>query len=160
LGSVPERIELAKAINGFIAEGQKQDPDLNVVVTGDMNDFEFTPALKALKGDNLTNKVEDVPLEDRFSYYYQGNSQVLDHILVTNKLADSTDIDLLHINSMFMEYHGHASDHDPVLAQIDFQATEEEPELPEMPFTDVFESDWSYSHIYNLYRDQIINGTT
>ncbi|KOF09127.1 endonuclease [Planococcus glaciei] len=160
LGSVPERIELAKAINGFIAEGQKQDPDLNVVVTGDMNDFEFTPALKALKGDNLTNKVEDVPLEDRFSYYYQGNSQVLDHILVTNNLADSTDIDMLHINSMFMEYHGHASDHDPVLAQIDFQATEEEPELPEMPFTDVFESDWSYSHIYNLYRDQIINGTT
>ena len=168
LKSVPERIELATAINEFIAEGQKQNPDLNVVVTGDMNDFEFTPALDALKGQNLTNKVEDVPLEDRFSYYYQGNSQVLDHILVTSNLADNTDIDMLHINSMFMVEHGHASDHDPVLVQIDFasepvveEPVEEEPvEEIEMPFTDVFESDWSYDYIYDLYVWEIINGTT
>ncbi|MGI2326880.1 DUF6359 domain-containing protein [Planococcus sp. YIM B11945] len=121
LGSVEERIELATAINDFIKEGQKQDPDLNVVVTGDMNDFEFTPALKALKGSNLTNKVEEVPLEDRYSYYYQGNSQVLDHVLVTNNIADQTELDMVHINSMFMYEHGHASDHDPVLAQISFK---------------------------------------
>lgn len=121
LGSVEERIKLATAINEFIEEGQVQDPDLNVVVTGDMNDFEFTPALQALKGDNLVNKVEDVPLEDRYSYYYQGNSQVLDHILVTKNLADQTELDMVHINSMFMYEHGHASDHDPVLAQIEFE---------------------------------------
>ena len=119
-GSVEERIELATAINDFIAEGLAQDPDLNVIVAGDMNDFEFTPALDALKGDILTNKVEDVPLDDRFSYYYQGNSQVLDHLLVTNNLADRTELDMVHINAMFMEEHGRASDHDPLLAQIDF----------------------------------------
>src|SRR5690606_33314795 len=124
LGSVPERIELATAINGFIEEGLEQDPDLNVVVAGDMNDFEFTPALAALKGDILTNKVEDVPLEDRYSYYYQGNSQVLDHLLVTNNMADRTELDMVHINSMFMEQHGRASDHDPLLAQIAFEKEE------------------------------------
>ena len=122
LGSEEERIELAAAINGFIEEGLAQDPDLNIVVAGDMNDFEFTPALDALKGDVLANKVEDVPLEDRFSYYYQGNSQVLDHILVTNNIAEQTAIDMVHINSMFMEHHGRASDHDPLLAQISFEA--------------------------------------
>lgn len=126
LGSVAERIELATAINGFIEEGLAQNPDLNVVVAGDMNDFEFTPALAALKGDILTNKVEDVPADDRFSYYYQGNSQVLDHMLVTNNLADQTEIDMVHINSMFMEQHGRASDHDPVLLQIAF----EQPAVP------------------------------
>lgn len=115
-----ERIELAKAINGFIAEGLEINPELNVIVTGDMNDFEFTPALKALEGGILTNKVNDVPEEDRFSYYYQGNSQVLDHLLVTNNLADNTELDMVHINSMFMEEHGRASDHDPLLAQIAF----------------------------------------
>ncbi len=120
LGSEEERIELAEAINGFIQEGLEQDPNLNVIVAGDMNDFEFTPAMEALKGDILTNKVEDVPLEDRFSYYYQGNSQVLDHLLVTNNLADRTELDMVHINAMFMEEHGRASDHDPLLAQIDF----------------------------------------
>ncbi|RNF38256.1 endonuclease [Planococcus salinus] len=129
LGSEAERIELAHAINGFIAEGLEQDPDLNVVVAGDMNDFEFTPALEALKGDILTNKVEDVPVEDRFSYYYQGNSQVLDHLLVTNNLADRTELDMVHINAMFMEEHGRASDHDPLLAQISFEAAEE-PQVP------------------------------
>ncbi|MGE6414534.1 DUF6359 domain-containing protein [Planococcus kocurii] len=126
LGSVAERIELATAINGFIADGLKQNPDLNVIVAGDMNDFEFTPALAALKGDILTNKVEDVPVEDRFSYYYQGNSQVLDHLLVTNNLAQRTELDMVHINAMFMEQHGRASDHDPLLAQIAF----EKPSVP------------------------------
>ena len=121
-----ERIELAKAINGFIADGLEKNPELNVVVTGDMNDFEFTPALKALEGDILTNKVNDVPEEDRFSYYYQGNSQVLDHLLVTNNLADNTELDMVHINSMFMEEHGRASDHDPLLAQITF----DKPQVP------------------------------
>ena len=121
LGSVEERIELATAINGFIAEGLEQNPDLNVIVAGDMNDFEFTPALQALKGDILTNKVEDVPLEDRYSYYYQGNSQVLDHLIVTNNLAQRTELDMVHINAMFMEEHGRASDHDPLLAQISFE---------------------------------------
>ncbi|MFD1030587.1 DUF6359 domain-containing protein [Metaplanococcus flavidus] len=128
-GSVEERIELATAINEFIAEGLEQDPDLNVIVAGDMNDFEFTPSIEALKGDILTNKVGDVPLEDRFSYYYQGNSQVLDHLLVTNNLADRTELDMVHINAMFMEEHGRASDHDPLLAQISFT----EPEVPAIP---------------------------
>ena len=159
LGSEAERIQLATIINNFIAEGQQQDPDLNVIVAGDLNDFEFTPALKALKGDILVNKVEDVPLEDRYSYYYQGNSQVLDHILVTNNIADQTQIDMVHINSMFMEQHGRASDHDPVLVQIDFK---EEIEVPakEMPFTDVKESDWSYLYIKDLFDRGIVNGTT
>ena len=156
LGYEEERIGLATMINDFIVDGQKQDRDLNVVVTGDMNDFEVTPALAALKGDILTNKVEDVPLDDRFSYYYQGNSQVLDHALVTNNIAAQTEIDMVHINSMFMEEHGRASDHDPVLIQIDF--TEET--AIEMPFTDVKESDWSYQYIKDLFDRGIVNGTT
>ncbi|AYC28857.1 DUF6359 domain-containing protein [Paenisporosarcina cavernae] len=117
LGSEAERIELATMIQNFIASGIEQDEGLNVIVAGDMNDYEFTPALAALKGNTLTNMVEKAPLEDRFSYVYQGNAQVLDHILVSNNLADRTEIDMVHMNSTFMEEHGRASDHDPVLIQ-------------------------------------------
>lgn len=158
LGSVAERIQLATAINGFIQDGLTQNPDLNVIVAGDMNDFEFTPALQALKGNILTNKVEDVPVEDRYSYYYQGNSQVLDHLLVTNNLAKDTEMDMVHINSMFMEEHGRASDHDPLLAQITF-AKEEVP-VKKFPFTDVNKEAWAYPYIKDMFDRGIVNGKT
>ena len=84
-----------------------------------MNDFEFTPALEKLKGNELTNMVDLVPAEDRFSYLFQGNSQVLDHILVSNNLVDNTAIDILHINATLRKA-GRATDHDPVMVQVDF----------------------------------------
>ncbi|EPD51913.1 hypothetical protein HMPREF1210_01715, partial [Paenisporosarcina sp. HGH0030] len=121
LGSEAERIGLATMINAFIKKGQEQNPDLKVIVAGDMNDFEFTPTLTALKGNILTNMVEKVPAGERFSYYYQGNNQVLDHMLVTNNLAATTLIDMIHINANFMEEHGRASDHDPILVQVDLK---------------------------------------
>ncbi|WP_144510280.1 DUF6359 domain-containing protein [Bacillus sp. FJAT-22090] len=124
LGSEAERIELATMINNFIKAGQVKDPDLKVIVAGDMNDFEFTPTLAALKGGILTNMVEKVPVSERFSYYYQGNNQVLDHILVTNNLADTTAVDMIHINANYMDIHGRASDHDPVLVQVEFKEQE------------------------------------
>lgn len=133
LGSEPERIELATMINDFVERGLAKDPDLNVVVAGDMNDFEFTPALTALKGDSLVNMIEQVPVEDRFTYYYQGNNQVLDHILVTKNLLAKTVVDILHVNANKMEAHGRASDHDAVLIQVDF-TKEVTPPVPPMEY--------------------------
>ncbi|WP_339175205.1 chitobiase/beta-hexosaminidase C-terminal domain-containing protein [Solibacillus sp. FSL R5-0691] len=133
LGSEKERIELAQVINDFIDEGLAKNPDVNIVVAGDMNDFEFTPALETLKGDVLTNMVDKAPVEDRFSYYFQGNNQVLDHILVSNNLAEVTEIDMIHINANFTEAQGRASDHDPVLVQIDLKSDKEETPEPIVP---------------------------
>ena len=103
----------------LLKRGLKKDPNLNVVLAGDMNDFEFTPVLDTLKGDELTNMVDKVPAKDRFSYFFQGNNQVLDHILVSNNLVDHTAVDMIHINANYTEDQGRASDHDPVLVQID-----------------------------------------
>ncbi|QBP42031.1 cell wall-binding repeat-containing protein [Paenisporosarcina antarctica] len=121
LGSEAERIELATMINDFIKKGQEQDPNLKVILAGDMNDFEFTPTLEALKGGILTNMIEKVPAGERFTYYYQGNNQVLDHILVSDNLAERTQVDIIHVNSNYMEIHGRASDHEPVLIQVDLK---------------------------------------
>ena len=120
LGSVPKRIGLAKEINSYVGKKLQENPELTAVVLGDFNDFEFSEPLKTLEGDILTNLVKLHDEEDRFSYFYNGNSQTLDHILVNNEALDSTVFDMVHINSMFMEEHGRASDHDPVIAQIDF----------------------------------------
>lgn len=68
----------------------------------------------------MHNKIKDLPIGDQYTYIYQGNSQVLDHILVTSNLAQQTDIDVLHVNADFTEASGRASDHDPLMIQIDF----------------------------------------
>lgn len=122
LGSEAQRVEIATIINNFVKDIQAENADANVVVMGDLNDFEFSNPIQTLKGSELTNLIEMVPAAERFTYNYQGNSQVIDHILVTNNLAAGAEVDIVHINSSFMEAHGRASDHDPVLTQLDLSA--------------------------------------
>lgn len=119
LGSEVQRKQIAQIVHDFVADVKTDNPDANVVALGDFNDFEFSDAMQIFKGDLMTNMVEKVPAVDRYSYVYQGNSQVLDHILVSNRLAATTEIDMIHVNADFTEMSGRASDHDPVLAQID-----------------------------------------
>ncbi|MBX0357668.1 cell wall-binding repeat-containing protein [Halobacillus sp. Nhm2S1] len=120
LGSQVQRLKQAQVLNDFVDEYEEKVDGANVVVLGDLNDFEFSEPLETLKGDVLTNMTEELPLEERYSYNYQGNSQVLDHILVNNSLAEQTKIDSVNINADFSEADGRASDHDPMLAQIEF----------------------------------------
>ncbi|WP_027954930.1 cell wall-binding repeat-containing protein [Halobacillus kuroshimensis] len=125
LGSEVQRMKQAEVVNGFVQKVVDHVSDANVVVMGDLNDFEFSNPINALEGDVMTNMVEELPVEERYSYNYQGNSQVLDHILVTNNLSERTSIDSVNINADFSEEAGRASDHDPMLAQIDFADTAE-----------------------------------
>ncbi|CAM3776350.1 hypothetical protein GCM10009865_50550 [Aeromicrobium ponti] len=137
LNSEIQRMKIANVINGFVKDVKEEDPNANIVLLGDFNDFEFSNPLKTLKGEVLTNMIEKVPAEERYSYNYQGNAQVLDHILVSNNLAERTIVDILHINSGFMEEHGRASDHDPVLIQTSLKENVQ----PEEP---------KYDHVFNL----------
>ncbi|MGM7682608.1 chitobiase/beta-hexosaminidase C-terminal domain-containing protein [Cytobacillus sp. Hm23] len=120
LGSEPSRVDKSQVLNDFIDGALAVNPDANFVVLGDMNDFEFSAPLRALEGDVLTNMIEELPKEERYTYIYEGNSQVLDHILVSNNVAANTEVDIVNINTDFTEASGAASDHDPVLVQIGF----------------------------------------
>ncbi|MBC6976092.1 chitobiase/beta-hexosaminidase C-terminal domain-containing protein [Bacillus sp. Xin] len=121
LKSEEKRIQLAQEVNSFVKGIQKRDANAPVVVVGDMNDFEFSKPLQALKGDVMKDMLEMVAKENRYTYIHDGNAQVLDHILVTNNIAPHTVVDPVHLNSNIMKEHGRVSDHDPVLAQIDLK---------------------------------------
>jgi predicted extracellular nuclease len=117
-GSEDQRTAQANEVNRFVTSILQQDPDANVVVMGDLNEFEFMPPLKALKGGDtpqLVNMTESLPALERYTYNYQGNSQALDHILVTHNLAQRAEYDVIHLNS---EFSNPASDHDPVLLRL------------------------------------------
>lgn len=70
----------------------------------------------------MTNMIHNVPASERYTYNYHGNSQALDHIFVSDNLANYTQLDPIHVNSDFTDMSGRASDHDPLLAQIDIKS--------------------------------------
>ncbi|SHF13550.1 endonuclease/exonuclease/phosphatase family protein [Clostridium fallax] len=116
------RIKQAKVINDFIKEIKEVNPKSNIVVLGDMNDFEFSDTIKTLEGNEMTDMINTLPVNERFTYVHNGNSQVLDHILVSNNLKDQAKFDIVNINSQFTKGYGRLSDHDPILVQLDLEA--------------------------------------
>ena len=119
LGSEEQRLQIAEIVNSFVSDIEEKNEDANVVVMGDLNDFEFSAPLQKLKGEELTNLVETLPASERYTYTYQGNAQVLDHMLVSNRLAAGAEYDIVNFNSPYMEEHGRASDHDAYIGQFD-----------------------------------------
>jgi endonuclease/exonuclease/phosphatase family metal-dependent hydrolase len=111
------RTDQAKAVADFVKKVTKNSPAAGVVVLGDFNDFENSGALNALETAGLENLVERLPLEDRYSYVYLGNSQVLDHVLVNQVFADGVEIEMVHVNAEFPAA-DRASDHDPVIVRL------------------------------------------
>ncbi|MEU4211975.1 endonuclease/exonuclease/phosphatase family protein [Streptomyces sp. NPDC026206] len=108
--SETQRNRQAQAVNAFVKQLLAADRHANVIVAGDLNDYQFSPALKALTaGGVLNDLVGRLPKKERYGYVYQGDSQVLDHILTSRSLG-RVDYDIVHVNAEFADQ---ASDHDP-----------------------------------------------
>ncbi|WP_422444606.1 MULTISPECIES: 5'-nucleotidase C-terminal domain-containing protein [unclassified Endozoicomonas] len=114
-----ERMDQAQAINDYVDTLMVNDPDANVMVLGDFNAFQWEGPADVIEGrgdDNvMTNLIDELDDGAVHTYNFQGNAQVLDQILVSNNLADSAEVDIVHINSEFADQ---ASDHDPLLAKV------------------------------------------
>ncbi|MFI8366520.1 endonuclease/exonuclease/phosphatase family protein [Streptomyces sp. NPDC085466] len=108
--SEAKRLLQAQAVNAFVKEITAVDKHADVLVVGDINDFEFSATTEALTdGDVLYPAVESLPRSERYSYVYQGNSQVLDQILTSPGVRHFA-YDSVHINAEFADQN---SDHDP-----------------------------------------------
>ncbi|MFF8639290.1 endonuclease/exonuclease/phosphatase family protein [Streptomyces sp. NPDC015345] len=111
--SETQRLKQAQAVNDFVKDIRAVERKADVVVLGDINDFEFSATTKTLTdGGALRAAVTSLPKSERYSYVYQGNSQVLDQILTSPGVGDEDDFsyDSVHINAEFTEQN---SDHDP-----------------------------------------------
>jgi predicted extracellular nuclease len=110
----------AQSVNAFVDQILAVDPNANVIVLGDVNDFDFSETVQILEGGVMTTLMDTLPLAERYSYVFEGNSQVLDQILVSNNLLGNfpIDYDPVHVNSEFADQ---ASDHDPQVARLDLR---------------------------------------
>jgi len=110
-------------VRGFVDALLARDRRARVIVLGDINDFEFSEVADILVGDgSLVDLPRTLPPRERYTYVFEGNSQVLDHILISRALADpfvglirTFDYDIVHTNSEFADQ---ISDHDPQIVRL------------------------------------------
>ncbi|ALO07528.1 Putative large secreted protein [Streptomyces venezuelae] len=113
--SEAKRLLQAQAVNAFVKDIVTLEKQADVLVVGDINDFEFSGTTEALTdGDVLYPAVKSLPRSERYSYVYQGNSQVLDQIL-TSPGVRHFEYDSVHINAEFADQD---SDHDPQVVRF------------------------------------------
>lgn len=120
--SAVQRAGQALAVHDFVRRLLDVDKRAAVVVLGDLNDYQFSPALRILRTGSadaagrsiLTDLISTLPVDQRYTYVYNGVSQVLDHILVSPALTGVT-YQVVHVNS---EFHDQASDHDPQVVDV------------------------------------------
>ncbi|MBW4468433.1 MAG: choice-of-anchor I family protein [Pegethrix bostrychoides GSE-TBD4-15B] len=119
LTSETQRSQQAQIVRQFVDDLLGADPNANVIVAGDLNDFQFSNPLDILtQGGALSNLYDLLPAAEQYSYNFEGNAQVLDHILVSPNLQPLAEFDVVHINSEFARQD---SDHDPLVARFRFE---------------------------------------
>ncbi len=101
----------------------EENPEALLAVIGDLNSYYGSLPIRTLEDSGLSNLFDTLNPGERYTYIYEGNSQVLDHILVNPPLLDLlVSFDVLHSNADFsLPYSSdisliHKSDHDPVIA--------------------------------------------
>lgn len=154
LGYETDRVRVKKKSQAedlakFVEERQKANPTERIVLVGDFNAFQFpdgildiigtikgAPAGKEqvlmasedLVNPDLTNLVDLIKEDQRYSYIYDGNAQTLDHMLVTDSIKKHLfGFGFARLNADFPEtYRGDQnraerfSDHDPAIAYFSF----------------------------------------
>jgi predicted extracellular nuclease len=119
----PQRTAQAAWNLQLVQEILAAEPDALVAVMGDLNSFYDSPPIQALRDGGLLHVLDLLPHEQRYTYIFEGESEVLDHILITPALLDLlVRVEILHINADFPlpspddASPWHKSDHDPVVA--------------------------------------------
>ncbi len=123
----PRRILQANHVASIVNEFKASDPDAQVLVIGDMNDYENSKALLELEKSGLVNILNQVPEAERYSFVFSGVSQLIDGILTTPSMAQRlVNTTILHSNADYPDALGSelspdriafkATDHDMPLA--------------------------------------------
>ncbi|TDC89263.1 endonuclease/exonuclease/phosphatase [Actinomadura sp. 7K507] len=107
----------ARVVAGFVRSVQKVDRNAKVIVAGELNDPETSAPVRTLsEGTGLKALAAGLPPGDRYTAISDGNSEVLDHILLSPSLRrNKHEFDVVHRNA---EFAGHPDDRDPAVVRI------------------------------------------
>lgn len=111
-GSADERLVQAQNVADYVAT---LDPDSNVIVLGDLNEFLNEESLDPLVNVGLQAMALTLDASERYTYLFEGNAQALDQTFVSSSIISRATYDIVHANAEFLEG---ASDHDPAVLAI------------------------------------------
>ena len=139
----------AESLANYVQSLQTANPGERIILVGDFNAFQFNDGLVdsigTIKGTptpadevvlasmdlvdpDLINRVDLAPVDQRYSYSFDGNAQTLDHALVTSTLQPLVDsLQYGRVNADFPESLRNdatrperISDHDPLVVFLNF----------------------------------------
>jgi hypothetical protein len=118
------RLAQADAVRALVDELKAAEPDVPVIVLGNLNAFEDSaPVQRLTTGGRLVNPMVRPGTDRTYTYAWQGLCQIVDHVLVDATLsARVAELKPLHVNVDFgdagpdssPDASPRASDHDPV----------------------------------------------
>ncbi|WP_067633536.1 endonuclease/exonuclease/phosphatase family protein [Actinomadura latina] len=108
----------ARAVAGFVNSVRKVDADARVIVAGEFNTGGTSIPVQSLTATaGLTDLSAGLPAGDRYTAVTAGNSEDLDHILLSRSLRSRKhEFDILHRNA---EFAARAGERDPAVVRID-----------------------------------------
>jgi hypothetical protein len=124
--TLPRRKLQAQYLADLAGEIRAGTPSASLVILGDLNDYPRSEPLAILKQARFLDGSSAIPPQDRYSFNFQGVSQVLDYVLhgLRGPLA-CVGVTPVHINAdypaIFSEVDEsiyRSSDHDPVIARF------------------------------------------
>jgi hypothetical protein len=123
--NVVRRTAQAAHVAGLVQARVDADPTARALVVGDLNDYYASAPVETLR-ENVTPELvhlyDLLPPMERYTYVFNGGSQVLDHMVATaNIVRDVAAVEPIRINADYaypervdVTTVHHASDHDPV----------------------------------------------
>ncbi|MFO7632835.1 MAG: endonuclease/exonuclease/phosphatase family protein [Caldilinea sp.] len=127
--NLPRRIAQARQVAALAQEKLAANVNAAVVVLGDLNDYygsEPVETVRTVPEPDLVHLYDRLPPLDRYSYIFNGASQVLDHMLVSPALAGRVgEVTIVRLSAGYAaplaptaDNVFHASDHDPVVVRV------------------------------------------
>ncbi len=128
-GGEAARLAQARVTNAYVDAVLAERPGAKLLVIGDHNEFFFENPQAVLRGEDDGSRVladlnTGLPMSERYTYTFDGNSQDLDHTLATDAAFGVATYDAVHINSEFSDEAGalsgrtRNSDHDPQVTAL------------------------------------------
>jgi predicted extracellular nuclease len=104
LETTPQRMAQAQLLADLSREMLAADPEAAVIVLGDFNDYFLSPPMQIMAGPDgpLVNVLAQIPEQERYSFIYNGASQLIDGLLLSPALVERTaQVAILHVNANY-----------------------------------------------------------